>query len=351
MFRQKPDDKYTPLIISVIVHIIVFSLLIFIPDKREFPVEEVTEVVIPDHLKEKLYYPSEENKKVKKDINVKKRKHTDKRTIQKSNKNQTKKSEPRLKDKIQKRKPPAENRQFQKKEQLKKDLPKKKKPVQPQKKVQKKPIPKNQKIIVSKDSDLDKLKENPLSAEDLVVGDDKKSKGPVKGKDNLPPGGLGEGEKSMFEGISKREPKNPDDNTLIIPYGGKSKIDFGKGAGFGVGGGWKDYGASASFDTHGINIDPWIKEVIQKVKRNWIPPTAAKYGLRGYNVFYVVFSRDGTLKVFKSVKKSEILSFDLSSKNAIASSIPFPEFPNYYTYDDVKAQFHFYYNLYPSNTH
>ena len=161
----------------------------------------------------------------------------------------------------------------------------------------------------------------------------------------MPPGEPGKGGKYIYKGISKTRPKKKSD--FVIPYGGKNRFSFKPGEGIGGGSGWKNYGASASFDTHGINLDPWIKEVIRRVKRNWIIPTAAKYGLQGYNAFYLVFNKDGSLGEFKVIIKSKVISFNLSSENAISGSVPFPPIPDYYPYKSVKARFFFYYNLYP----
>ncbi len=311
---NKGKNSSLHIIISIIIHLIIFSLLVFIPDKREIPREKVTDVVIPEPLKKKITYPQEIKKK---NPNVLKKKILKK-----------KRTKPEEKKKILQQKNKKSKNNFSLVRKQKKNITAKKQkaspPPPPKKKIVKlKKIPKSNKIIVSK--------EEP--------------KGPVKGKDNLPPGEPGKGGKYVYKGISKSRPKKKSD--FVIPYGGKNRFSFRPGEGIGGGSGWKNFGASASFDTHGINLDPWIKEVIRRVKRNWIIPTAAKYGLRGYNAFYVVFNKDGSLGEFKMIIQSKVISFNLSSRNAIGGSIPFPPIPDYYPYKTVRARFFFYYNLNP----
>ncbi len=316
---NKKEKSNVHIIISVLIHLIIFSLLIFLPDTRELPKEEITNVVIPEPLKKKIVYP--QVKKPKKKINVLKKKpplKKPKKTVKK------KKETPKPEIKPQKK----NNFSLVKKEKKNNPLFQKKPPPPPQ--------PKKKKLVKVKP---------PLKKTNKIIVSKEEPKGPVRGKDNLPPGEPGKGGKYLYKGISKQKPKKK--SNFVIPFGGKHRFSFKPGEGIGGGSGWKNYGASASFDTHGINLDPWIKEVIRKVKRNWIIPTAAKYGLQGYNAFYLVFNKDGTLGEFKVLIQSKVLSFNLSSKNAIIGSVPFPPIPDYYPYKTVKARFFFYYNIYP----
>ncbi len=326
MFEYNKEEKTNiHIIISILIHIIVFSLLIFLPDTREIPKEEITNVVIPEPLKKKIVYP-----KVKKEPRkiIKKAKPIEKRL--------KKKTEPRVKAK----KPKLET----KKQVIKKKnnfslMKKQKKQADPllQKKNKLAPPPQKKGKVV-------KVRP-PIKRTNRIIVSKEEPKGPVKGKDNLPPGEPGKGGEYLYKGISTQRPREK--SNFVIPYGGKNRFSFKPGEGMGGGSGWKNYGASASFDTHGINLDPWIEEVVRRVRRNWIIPTAAKYGLQGYNAFYLVFEKDGNLGEFKIILKSSVLSFNLSSQNAILGSVPFPPIPDYYPYKNVKARFFFYYNLYP----
>ncbi len=324
MFEYLKNKKKKPtfFLLSVILHIIIFSLLILIPDTREYPKEEITQVVIPEPLKKPIHYPKKKVKPIKK-----------RKVFPKPKEKLIKKPKPKI------AKPKPKNNFSLVKEKKKKSFLKQRKD---------KSIPKAQKPSpkIKKKIKRVPLKKARIKKRRWIVVPDKEPKGPVKGKDNLPPGTPGKGGNSLYKGLSKLKPKVKKKG-FVIPYGGKNRFSFNLGEGIGGGSGWKNYGASVAFDTHGINLDPWIKEVIRKVKSNWIIPTAAKYGLKGYNAFYLVFEKDGSLGVFKIIIKSKVLSFNLSSANAIKGSVPFPPIPDYYPYKDVKARFLFYYNLYP----
>jgi hypothetical protein len=327
---NKKKEKPVFFILSIILHILIFSLLLFIPDTRKYTEEKITEVIIPEPLKKPIHYPEE-----KKIIRKKKKKIIKPKPIETKKKTEeTRKARPPEK--------PKNNFSLVKERKQTQRLKQKPKPILKQKPP--KPIKKSQTPIPKK-----KMKKLPLTKRRMIIVPDKEPKGPVKGRDNLPPGSPGKGGKYLYKGISKIKPKNKKKG-LIIPYGGKNRFSFKLGDGIGGGSGWKNYGASVAFDTHGINLDPWIKEVIRRVKANWIVPTAAKLGLKGYNAFYLVFSGDGSLSEFKVLVKSKVISFNLSSQNAIQGSVPFPPLPDYYPYKTVKARFLFYYNLYPGET-
>ena len=181
-------------------------------------------------------------------------------------------------------------------------------------------------------------------------GTEGKPAGPIKGLSDKAPGEEGRGGTFGLKGLTLLPPRpgTPKEGALRLPYGGKNVYGFGKNGGWGGGGdGWKNYSGAIAVDSHGINLDPWVLEVVRKIKRNWFVPQAALVGLQDYNCFYVVFRRNGTLQVFQLLRGSKIVSFNQSSQNAIYSSIRFPVFPSYYPFEDVKARVSFYYNLSP----
>jgi len=118
----------------------------------------------------------------------------------------------------------------------------------------------------------------------------------------------------------------------------------GEGKGFG-GGGIQGFAGSAYFDSGGYDITPWAKEVIEKVKRNWLVPIAAKYGIKGITGIFLIFEKDGSISTMNLFRKSGVISFDQSATNAIISSIPFPKLPPDFPKENLPAYFLFYYNI------
>lgn len=135
------------------------------------------------------------------------------------------------------------------------------------------------------------------------------------------------------EGIGKKQ--------LNLPSG-----FYFKGGGGGTGGeGIQGFAGSAYFESGGYDITPWAKEVIEKVKRNWLVPIAAKYGIKGITGIYLVFEKDGNISTMTLFRKSGVISFDQSASNAIISSIPFPKLPSDFPKENLPAYFFFYYNI------
>lgn len=121
---------------------------------------------------------------------------------------------------------------------------------------------------------------------------------------------------------------------------------FKGGGGGGIGGeGIHGFAGSAYFDSGGYDITPWAKEVIEKVKRNWLVPIAAKYGIKGITGMHLVFERDGNVSSMNLFRKSGVISFDQSATNAVISSIPFPKLPPDFPKENLPAYFFFYYNI------
>lgn len=172
----------------------------------------------------------------------------------------------------------------------------------------------------------------------------------------------GKGERVVGENPSEKEhliapdvsPKNPQESEKGYIYSegiGKRRFSYPsgfyfKGGGGGTGGeGIQGFAGSAYFDSGGYDITPWAKEVIEKVKRNWLVPIAAKYGIKGITGIYLVFEKNGDVSSMSLFRKSGVISFDQSATNAIISSIPFPRLPADFPKENLPAYFFFYYNI------
>ncbi len=150
--------------------------------------------------------------------------------------------------------------------------------------------------------------------------------------------------------IKERNPQESQRGYIYSEGIGKKHLNFPsgfyfRGGGGGTGGGIQGFAGSAYFDSGGYDITPWAKEVIEKVKRNWLVPIAARYGIQGITGIYLVFEKDGNVSSMSLFRKSGVISFDQSATNAIISSIPFPKLPSDFPKENLPAYFFFYYNI------
>ncbi len=165
-------------------------------------------------------------------------------------------------------------------------------------------------------------------------------------------GGKSSGKESMkAPEIMPENPQKSERGYLYSDGIGKHRFNYPsgfyfRGGGGGIGGeGIQGFAGSAYFDSGGYDITPWAKEVIEKVKRNWLVPIAAKYGIKGITGIYLVFERDGNVSTINLFRKSGVISFDQSAENAVISSIPFPKLPADFPKENLPAYFFFYYNI------
>ncbi len=73
-----------------------------------------------------------------------------------------------------------------------------------------------------------------------------------------------------------------------------------------------------------FDISPWAKEVVDKIRNNWIVPPIEESRARGKVKILIVIEKDGTLSGLDIVEPSGFLLFDESASQAIRSSAPFP---------------------------
>lgn len=195
----------------------------------------------------------------------------------------------------------------------------------------------------------------------IVKGDEKKEGSGGGEKDERSEGKSkveekGEGQSAGKESLIAPEIKtrNPQESGRGYIYSediGKRQFNYPSGFYFRGGGGGTEgegiqgFAGSAYFDSGGYDITPWAKEVIEKVKRNWLVPIAAKYGIKGITGIYLVFERNGDVSSMSLFRKSGVISFDQSATNAIISSIPFPKLPVDFPKENLPAYFFFYYNI------
>ena len=93
----------------------------------------------------------------------------------------------------------------------------------------------------------------------------------------------------------------------------------------GSGGRWGDPSGSQSamglqFDPQGADFSLWMQRFKDEVYRNWITPTAARWGLGGQVVFEFVVQRNGDLTSLALLSGTGAAGLDNAARNALASS-------------------------------
>jgi TonB family protein len=111
-------------------------------------------------------------------------------------------------------------------------------------------------------------------------------------------------------------------------------------------------------DTQGVNFGPYLKQVLETVRKNWmkaIPESAQTK--HGKVIIEFAIAKDGTVRGMKLVPSSgEITGLNIAPSSSgdagldraawsgIQSSNPFPALPSEFTGPSLALRFHFYYN-------
>ena len=93
-----------------------------------------------------------------------------------------------------------------------------------------------------------------------------------------------------------------------------------------------------------FDISPWAKEVVDKIRDNWIIPPIEESRARGVVKILVVIGKDGTLLALEILESSDFLLFDESASQAIRSSAPFHPLPDDFPDDQVETYLVFEFN-------
>lgn len=100
-------------------------------------------------------------------------------------------------------------------------------------------------------------------------------------------------------------------------------------------------------DPQGVDFKPYLIQVLQAVKRNWLAviPESARLGTRSGRVqIQFAIARNGEIAKIVIATPSGTQALDLAAVAGINSSIPFPPFPTGYRADQLRLQFTFSYN-------
>ena len=99
-------------------------------------------------------------------------------------------------------------------------------------------------------------------------------------------------------------------------------------------------------DSQGIDFAPYLRLILQTVKRNWqsVMPESVRLGQRGKVSIVFSIGRDGQVIKLSYGEQSGIESYDRASVAGISMSNPFPPLPMAFRGDRIVVQFNFAYN-------
>ncbi|HXE30815.1 MAG TPA: energy transducer TonB [Terriglobales bacterium] len=104
-------------------------------------------------------------------------------------------------------------------------------------------------------------------------------------------------------------------------------------------------------DTQGVDFDPYLRRVVEIVRRNWyaVMPETVYLGTQGKVVVIFNINANGSVPAIHPVGLSGTASLDQAAEASISASNPFPPLPSEFHGPFITLQFSFYYNLTPPN--
>ena len=102
------------------------------------------------------------------------------------------------------------------------------------------------------------------------------------------------------------------------------------------------------FDSKGADFGPWLRRFIAQVKRNWFVPQAAMI-MRGHVVITFNIHRNGAITDIEVKKPSSVESFNISAVNALMASNPTQPLPAEYPSETAFFTVTFLYNEDPAD--
>jgi outer membrane biosynthesis protein TonB len=97
-------------------------------------------------------------------------------------------------------------------------------------------------------------------------------------------------------------------------------------------------------EQQGVDISPWVRGVVDKIRDNWeLPPIAEALSIGDVKI-RAVFGKQGNLVSLAIVDSSDFLVFDRTAMDAIRASAPFSRFPDSFPFDTLEAYLVFQFN-------
>jgi hypothetical protein len=102
-----------------------------------------------------------------------------------------------------------------------------------------------------------------------------------------------------------------------------------------------------SINTTAWDFAPYLLDLKQRVKQQWIPPLAftALGAIHGYTVIYFRIYPDGRMDLLEVIEEEGHRSLHQSSANAIKGAAPFRRLPDHFPEPYLEVKFGFYYLL------
>ncbi len=94
---------------------------------------------------------------------------------------------------------------------------------------------------------------------------------------------------------------------------------------------------NVSSPLEGFDISPWVKEVVDKIRNNWILTPIDESIAVGEVKIFIMIGKQGNLMAMEMVKSSDFLAFDQTTTRAIRSTVPFPPLPDDFPSDRLEA--------------
>jgi TonB family protein len=106
-----------------------------------------------------------------------------------------------------------------------------------------------------------------------------------------------------------------------------------------------DGGYQILSDTKGYDFGSYMNQVLNRVRSNWLIPTAAEFGKRGLVVIDFVIQKNGDVFNCHIISVSGDSTLDGAAKASIDKSNPFQKLPPGFSGDELVLRFAFYYNM------
>ena len=100
------------------------------------------------------------------------------------------------------------------------------------------------------------------------------------------------------------------------------------------------------FDTKGVEFGPWLKRFVAQVRSNWMIPQGAMTE-KGHVVVTCRVRKDGTIVDVSLAEPSSVNVFNLSARNALATSSPTIPLPSEFPDESLSLTMTFFFNETP----
>lgn len=87
----------------------------------------------------------------------------------------------------------------------------------------------------------------------------------------------------------------------------------------------------------GVDLVPWVKLVVDKIRNNWIPPPIDESIALGVVKILLIVGKEGNLITAQIVEPSDFSVFDQTTTAAVHASAPFPPLPIEFPSEKLEA--------------